>query len=80
MKKIKPAPYLVEAGEWIVFALLCRASPVMEDGSIFAGGIREGHPLPRTHFFTTQLGLDRPVALSCVARQQRRRISRQTHK
>ena len=78
-KKLKtPAPYLVEACERIVFTLLRRASPVMEYGSVFACRIREGHPLPGTHLFTTQLGLDGPVALSCIARQQRRRISRQT--
>lgn len=70
--------YLVEACKRIVFALLCRAPPVMEYGSVFAGRIREGHPLPGTHLFTTQLGLDGPVTLSCVARQQRWGISGQT--
>ena len=70
--------YLIEARKRIIFALLCRASPVVKYGSIFAGRIREGHPLPGTHFFTTQLGLDGPVALSGVARQQRWRISGQT--
>ena len=79
-KKKSPVPYLVEACKRIVFALLGCASPVMEYGSIFAGRIGEGHPLPGTHLFTAQLGLDGPVALSCIARQQRRRISRQTQK
>lgn len=58
--------HLIEPGEGVVLALLCRPSPVEEHGSILAGWVGEWHPLPRPYLLRAQLGLHCAVALTSV--------------